>query len=129
MPVTNILLNILFAYGLIPGKHESLVMAGWSIGVEMVFYVCFPIVSILVAGVLSGTVIFIFSAFLSAIAYSTLQQAELGSFAYMNLITQLPFFMAGILGYRIWQHSKFKTAHGLVLFFFVWLLPAVFWSS
>lgn len=38
------LLNITFMYSVVPTQHESLVPAGWSIGIEWIFYFMFPLV-------------------------------------------------------------------------------------
>lgn len=43
----------------------------------------------------------------------------MGSFAYMNLLTHLPFFFAGVGSFRIWQANGLK-AHGVG-----WLLLAI----
>jgi len=39
----EMLYNYTVTYPLIPGRHESFVWAGWTIGVEMMFYAIFPL--------------------------------------------------------------------------------------
>ena len=108
LPIWDILLNITFTFGLVPGKHESIVWAGWSIGVEMIFYLIFPLILILITGIRSGIFILLIMSFISASAYSALDQAGFGSYSYMNLLTQLPFFLAGTLAYRIGKSMHFQ---------------------
>ena len=41
--VSTVFLNITFLFGFFPELEVSLVQAGWTIGVEMIFYVLFPV--------------------------------------------------------------------------------------
>jgi peptidoglycan/LPS O-acetylase OafA/YrhL len=104
-----IILNATFSFGLVPGKHESMVMAGWSIGIEMLFYILFPLIAAIIKTVRGAAIAFIVACCLSAWAQWQLGQT-FGSFGYMNFFTHLPFFMAGLGGYRIWQHIGFSQS-------------------
>lgn len=105
-------LNFTFLYGLVPGYHESIVWAGWSIGVEMLFYLVFPVVACLLPGIVSSVVGFVVVCVLSAAVRNSFEAAGLGSYAYMNLGTHMPFFFAGVLCYRIWQRAGFVAHAG-----------------
>lgn len=104
----SILLNITFLFGLVPGEHESLVMAGWSIGVEMLFYLIFPVLLTLLRGLGSTFSALILSWFISAAVSNAFTAAGLSSYAYMNVLTQMPFFVAGMLCYRVWHARNFE---------------------
>jgi len=103
----SLLLNFTFLFGLVPGQHESLVMAGWSIGVEMIFYLIFPVLIILLRNVYLSIAGLALACFLSGAAWDAFNAAGLGSFAYMNLLTQMPFFVSVLLGYRVLQTRCF----------------------
>lgn len=105
----TIFLNIFFLFGLVPGYQESIVWAGWSIGVEMLFYLVFPVISCLFPGVRSAAAGLFVSLVLSAAIYNSFDALGAGSYAYMNLGTHLPFFLAGVLSFRIWEKSGFSS--------------------
>ncbi len=112
----TLFLNVTFMFGLVPEKHLSVVPAGWSIGIEMLFYILFPL---LVASI--KTIRGVVAAFIAACCLSVWVQGQLGqtygSYGYMNLLTHLPFFMAGLGGYRIWQKTEFSQNRvGWILF-------------
>jgi peptidoglycan/LPS O-acetylase OafA/YrhL len=56
---SEILLNITFLFPFLPGKHESIVWAGWSLGVEWLFYATFPIFALLARRITLSAVAFI----------------------------------------------------------------------
>ena len=106
----DIALNLTLLFGLVPGKHESIVWAGWSIGIEILFYIVFPLMALLLTSRASAVVACCVSAVISSMEYRALLGLNVGSYAYMNLITQLPFFISGILAYlvleRRWFHPE-----------------------
>jgi len=108
--IRSVLLNITFLFGLVPGEHESLVMAGWSIGIEMLLYAVFPILVILCASVRVTLVALLLSCIAGQATNSALASAGLKSFAYMNLVTHMPFFLSGILTFRVWQARWFRRS-------------------
>jgi peptidoglycan/LPS O-acetylase OafA/YrhL len=117
---STIILNMAFLFGLVPGEHESLVMAGWSVGIEMLFYFIFPVLIVLLGNMHSALIGFIISCFLSTMVNNSFTTAGLGSYAYMNLLTHLPSFIAGILSYRIWRGRNYEQGN-----FGYWLLAFV----
>lgn len=65
-PLPEIAANVFFVFNLIPRYVESLVFAGWTVGVEEIFYVFFPVLFLLVRNLRSA---FIFSAATVGLAY------------------------------------------------------------
>jgi peptidoglycan/LPS O-acetylase OafA/YrhL len=108
-----IFLNLSFLFGLVPGQHESIVWAGWSIGIEMLFYLLFPVITVLTPSLRTALVGFVVACILSSAIYKTLTASGLGGYAYMNLGTHLPFFMGGIAAYRLWQAMEFARLPSL----------------
>ena len=107
-PFSMIFLNFSFMFGLVPGFHESIPWAGWSVGVEMLFYAAFPIVIGLISNSRMALFALVASMILSAASHSAFTTAGLGGFAYMNLCNQLPFFVAGIMSFRIWETLNYR---------------------
>ena len=65
----------------------------------MLFYLIFPVIAVLIHNTRSALIGFVVACVVSGATQGALQAANLGSYAYMNLITQLPFFMAGLAAY------------------------------
>lgn len=102
-------LNYLCVFGLIPGQQEGLVWASWSFGVEMLFYIIFPL-----ALIASRTLVSSFIVFLATLVISVSSQNVLTAFndvaptfSYMAISTQIVFFGAGFL--RIGLGNAWQT--------------------
>ncbi len=93
--------NVTFLFGLVPGLHESIAWAGWSIGVEMIFYALLPLIFLAARGWRSSLALYAVS-ILAAIGVQRLIGPG-SSYAYMNMLSQLPHFMAGLVAFHLYR--------------------------
>lgn len=101
----TIVLNASFLFGIAPGKANGIVWAGWSLGVEMLFYFAFPLICMFVKS-WRAAVVFTLGTLVISIAcrWTILDAAEVPkSYARQNIVTALPFFAMGLLAYFIWR--------------------------
>ena len=103
----TLFLNVTFLFGLVPGFHESVVWAGWSIGIEMLFYLAFPVLILFAHDVKSSVAFYVVALVLGTAIQNALLGMDVGSYAYMNLGTHLPSFAAGIACFRIWEGARY----------------------
>jgi peptidoglycan/LPS O-acetylase OafA/YrhL len=104
----ELLINLLLLFGLVPGREGSLVSAGWSIGVEVLFYIVFPVCAALLTTPLAAAAAFCVFTVVSSLTYNMLVSLRVGSYAYANLLTQLPYFLAGVTAYLLWRRDRFR---------------------
>jgi len=110
-------LTALFLHGTHPETVTSVVPGGWSIAVEMAFYVMLPFlfrrlrtvgslvlfcVLALVANRLAALVVPV----LLSGYYPSSQQYLVSNFTYLSLLGQLPVFAIGMLTFRFWKHLR-----------------------
>ncbi len=104
----SVLLTALFLHGWLPETITSVVPGGWSIAVEMTFYLMFPLFMLLVRGWRSAFVFFLSSVFISklvfdyfwnhrAVYWPDVSDALVSTFLNLWFPTQLPVFAVGFL--------------------------------
>lgn len=121
----TIFLSVIFAFNLIPGKHEGFVSASWTLGVEMIFYLLFPFIYRFANDIWKALGAFIAALTISSIYtflitnYMTVDGQVLKSFIQFGFLHQLPTFMFGIFAYYFYDKfivSK-KMNNSLALLF------------
>ncbi len=94
--------NASMLFGLSPKWQPGIVMGSWTIGVEILFYMAFPLIAIYIRNVMAAAIFFGIAylvAFLGSNAMP-LGIAHLGS--HTGILTQLPLFALGCLLFRFW---------------------------
>ncbi len=122
IPLTDLAWNASLLFNVAPSQSRSVVWAGWTIGVEMLFYAVFPILFIYARDI-KRTLAITLSLILAAIGFNAmlpfLGLAETLRQEYFRfcLIRNMPIFMLGILVFhmRTRLHSSGTTSrkHGL----------------
>jgi peptidoglycan/LPS O-acetylase OafA/YrhL len=128
----DVFLSLSFLFPFIPGKHQSLVMAGWAIGIQWVFYAVFPLLLLLTSNLLRSFIFLIIALLISIWMddLGTLFPGVPDSYFYMNFANHLVFFASGFFAYQLrFFLQKFlkKATHGTttissLLFMIGWLL-------
>ncbi|MGO4703294.1 acyltransferase family protein [Dyella sp. 2RAB6] len=99
----DVALNALFVFNLVPHLNEGIVPASWTIGVEMLFYVIFPL-SLLVCSNLRRT-LFVLAVSIAVSTAATIDLKSLEtvypSFVYHNAVSQLPYFIWGMAFFHV----------------------------
>ncbi|MFA7268808.1 MAG: acyltransferase [Sterolibacterium sp.] len=132
-------LTALFLHGFHPETITSVVPGGWSIAVEMNFYLVLPLLLRWITTTRSSVYFFLSSLVLYGVSrialehllsglYPADQQYLVSNFIFLNFLAQLPVFALGISAYFVFNDPsllKRVTAFGnlLLLLFAVVLLP------
>lgn len=101
----EVALNITFLNNLVPEYAYSLVMAGWSVSVEVLFYIVFPLVFVFVRSIRAAGMMLIVSIICALALRPVFDGIPLifetyGHFAWP---TNLPYFMFGVLAFLIYD--------------------------
>ncbi len=110
----QLLLDVTFVFNLVPGMHQSAVMAGWAIGTEFVFYALFPLLLRLrtpraLALAVAATLAIGFA------ARRGLEAALPGSdYSLIAFIGNASFFMFGLLAFSLFARARHSPADGNV---------------
>jgi peptidoglycan/LPS O-acetylase OafA/YrhL len=105
--VLDIASSVVFLFNAIPGREPGIVWAGWTVGVEMLFYAAFPLIykrvrsaaDAIAFGVVSLLAWNLIQSILIYLAVPATLTASIGQW---SVFRHLPIFAAGILTYRIY---------------------------
>lgn len=128
----NIIGSASFLFGLMPSHQESVVMAGWALGIEVVFYLLFPVFLVCTKTKWRTFFILIFSGILYW-TYVTFYGVGIEQ-DYINIIRQMIFF---VIGAALYHFSNYLDSLGdkmhlritvvcyglLICSFFLWETP------
>jgi exopolysaccharide production protein ExoZ len=111
-----LLANVTFTFNLIPGLEQGVVFAGWSVGVEMIFYLILPALLFLFRGAWVFALLFAVTATLSALLWHFTSGASglRENYAYYSLAGNLPAFAAGLLAYSLFMSMDLRQRRGWV---------------
>lgn len=123
--IGTVLLSVFFGFNLIPGKNEGFVWAGWTLGVEMLFYLLFPLIYRYVNDIWKALGFFFATLTLSSIfsylatSYLPVDTTLLASFIRFSIFTHIPTFAFGIFIYycfeRFIQNKSLPISWGIGL--------------
>jgi peptidoglycan/LPS O-acetylase OafA/YrhL len=125
----EVVLTASFLHGLYPASINAVIPGGWSVAVEVMFYLVLPVLCKYVTGsasalkwcMISVGIYFLFGYFSQACFDQTLPESsrhlsEIYSW-YMSFPAQLPVFMMGILAFFIVKEECFKSVYAYAVAF------------
>ena len=106
----EILENAFYVFNFIPGRQAGIVWASWTIGVEMVFYLIFPLIYANATDpfrVVSLIVLSLFGVVLAheVLFYTSLDEAQQQAYLHLSIFRHLPIFMFGVGVYYIYDRQ------------------------
>lgn len=112
IPLDAVAATATFTFAFVPRLHASYVAVGWSIGVEMIFYVLFPLLLLVVRDLRSSLFVFATSMLVAAVGHYAIVSIGLSDFVRTNTLVQLPMFAAGIVCFFIFREVRFTPRFG-----------------
>ncbi len=132
----QIVLTTVFLHGFWPSSINSVVPGGWSIAIEMTFYLLFPILITTLNGnriwyLISAISIWIFNIFIFrdwltdflSVHYNTSSTTIVKDYLYLNFINQAPIFLLGCYLYFSLDKTIKKTD---IIILSLWLLFGIY---
>jgi len=103
--VATLALNLSCAFGLVPGKHESLVPGGWVVGVAMIFCGLFPLLVATIRELPSAIGFLVVAAVVSGFGRAALVERGdwLAGYAPVSFVAALVVFAVGMAAYHGWR--------------------------
>lgn len=119
LKATSFFATLSFMFNLIPGLHESTIWAGWTVGVEMLFYLVLPYLLVFTKNLISAFIVLIAMLIVSTVFFKLYQNpAYPPGYAYMSFLGSVGVFTYGIFGYFLFKmdiNERSKANAGKVL--------------
>ncbi len=121
--ISTILVNLFFVFGFFPEPGIGFVQGGWTVGVEMIFYVLFPVLLMTIKTKKEALIFMLVAVLISYSSRIDLHNLYLSTgpiskwdWSYFAFLPNLFFFAAGIYAYRFEQSWKLlgKPLHVLL---------------
>lgn len=112
IPLWKILVNTVFLFNLAPDLVDGIVPASWSIGVEMLFYLIFPVVIFFSTSFWRTLLLLVFAIIISTLFTVFMKPFEgsMPSFIQHSAITNFPYFVWGILSYYAFHFFRARIS-------------------
>jgi peptidoglycan/LPS O-acetylase OafA/YrhL len=103
-----VLSNAAFVFNFFPGKQWGIVPASWTLGIEMIFYLLFPLIFYFVSNLSRAIIFLCISIVVALLHYFLIQHLSLSFHVekyviYLSLFHQLPVFAVGVITYFIYK--------------------------
>lgn len=102
----EIIWNASLLFGISPEWQSGIVMGSWTIGVEVLFYLAFPIIFIHLKSIGKCLAVLLASYVIAYYSRDALPPAIHHFGPNMGLLYQLPLFVLGCLTFRLWEKLK-----------------------
>jgi peptidoglycan/LPS O-acetylase OafA/YrhL len=126
--IPTILLNVFFVFGFTPSS--GIVWGGWTVGVEMIFYVLFPVLLIAIRTTRTSLIYLFAAVFISCVSryifheqyLRTIPLAQYDWWGYFSFLPNLFFFVIGICAFKL---KNTFTRESIALRFLIPLIAVV----
>jgi peptidoglycan/LPS O-acetylase OafA/YrhL len=106
----EIAINFLFIFNFFPGSVLGIVWASWTVGVEMIFYMIFPLLFARLGGI-AAAIALCFAALLAGVAFNevaahlAITDAIRARFDQLSFFRHLPIFVFGMLCWLVFDRT------------------------
>lgn len=114
---SDILLSLTFLFPFLPGYHEGIVAAGWSVGVEWIFYAVFPLMFCLISNLKRAMIVWFICVLVSAKISTLVDPPTMPGLYFHGFLFNLIFFVIGIGVFRVLERFNNKPVGHLLVFF------------
>lgn len=120
--VIELFSNIFFLFNFSASYFESIVWTGWSIGVEMIFYLLMPLIFLVVNTIRRSVIFIAFTIGFRDLFKMIFPEVLVDKYSHESFITNFPVFAIGISCYLVYKYyiprvnGSYRSAVSMLLF-------------